>query len=240
MSIWRSLLAFVAVVAFASTALAHGVDDPTRIFLEQVTGPEIVPFVYIGAKHMVTGYDHILFLVGVIFFLYSGRDVLVYVSFFTIGHRRLSMRDRIELFAHVCQAIQHAHQKGIIHRDIKPNNVLIAEHDGTPLPKVIDFGIAKATGAEAAQKTMLTEQHQIIGTPEYMSPDQVGGASHDIDTRAAARRDSAWRMSSSARAAQSDACASTACHVVNATRPGEPPAVRSQIVTAIQSTDDPE
>ena len=86
MSIWRGLLAFVAVIAFASTALAHGVDDPTRIFLEQVTGPEIVPFVYIGAKHMVTGYDHILFLVGVIFFLYSSRDVLVYVSFFTLGH----------------------------------------------------------------------------------------------------------------------------------------------------------
>ncbi len=83
---WRVLLALLVVALAAPVALAHGVDDPTRRFLEQVTGAAIVPFLYIGAKHMVTGYDHLLFLVGVIFFLYSSKDVLVYVSFFTIGH----------------------------------------------------------------------------------------------------------------------------------------------------------
>ena len=82
----RLLLAPIVVAALASVAMAHGVDDPTRRFLEQVTGPAIVPFLYIGAKHMVTGYDHLLFLVGVIFFLYTTREVLIYVSFFTIGH----------------------------------------------------------------------------------------------------------------------------------------------------------
>lgn len=86
MRFWRLLLALVVVAVAAPVAMAHGVDDPTRRFLESVTGPAIVPFLYIGAKHMVTGYDHLLFLVGVIFFLYSTKDVLVYVSFFTIGH----------------------------------------------------------------------------------------------------------------------------------------------------------
>lgn len=86
MTLPRLLLALVLVALLAPVAMAHGVDDPTRRFLEQVTGPAIVPFLYIGAKHMVTGYDHLLFLVGVIFFLYSTKDVLVYVSFFTIGH----------------------------------------------------------------------------------------------------------------------------------------------------------
>jgi serine/threonine protein kinase len=95
----------------------------------------------------------------------------------------LSTRERIELFIRVCQAIQHAHQKGIIHRDIKPNNVLVSRHDGEAVPKVIDFGIAKATGAELAQRTMLTEAQQIVGTPEYMSPEQVEMTGVDIDTR---------------------------------------------------------
>jgi hypothetical protein len=80
------LLALLVLVVTAPVAFAHGVDDPTRRFLESVTGPAIVPFAYIGAKHMVTGYDHLLFLVGVLFFLYGTKDVLVYVSFFTIGH----------------------------------------------------------------------------------------------------------------------------------------------------------
>ncbi len=86
MSPWRLLVALLVLAAAAPVAMAHGVDDPTRRFLEQVKGPEIVPFLYIGAKHMVTGYDHLLFLVGVIFFLYSTKEVLVYVSFFTVGH----------------------------------------------------------------------------------------------------------------------------------------------------------
>jgi HupE/UreJ protein len=86
MSTWRLLLALSIVALAAPVAMAHGVDDPTRRFLESVTGPAIVPFLYIGAKHMVTGYDHLMFLVGVIFFLYRLKDVVQYVSLFTIGH----------------------------------------------------------------------------------------------------------------------------------------------------------
>ena len=84
---------------------------------------------------------------------------------------RLDTRARLDLFASVCQAIQHAHQKGIIHRDIKSSNVLVTLHDGVPVPKVIDFGIAKATSAELTQKTLFTEHRQMIGTPAYMSPE---------------------------------------------------------------------
>ncbi|MHC5108904.1 MAG: tetratricopeptide repeat protein [Planctomycetota bacterium] len=92
-------------------------------------------------------------------------------------------RARLDLFTKVCHAIQHAHQKGIIHRDIKPSNVLITLHDGVPLPKVIDFGIAKATNAELTQKTVYTEHRQMIGTPAYMSPEQAEMSGLDIDTR---------------------------------------------------------
>lgn len=83
---WRYLLSLLVIVAAAPAAMAHGVDDLTRRFLEQLTGPAIAPFLYLGAKHMVTGYDHLLFLVGVIFFLYTTREVLIYVSCFTVGH----------------------------------------------------------------------------------------------------------------------------------------------------------
>jgi hypothetical protein len=86
MRAWRMCLTFLIVALAAPAASAHGVDDLTRRFLEQLTGPAIAPFVYLGAKHMVTGYDHILFLVGVIFFLFTTREVLLYVSVFTIGH----------------------------------------------------------------------------------------------------------------------------------------------------------
>lgn len=96
--------------------------------------------------------------------------------------RHLSVRQRLELFGQVCQAVQHAHQKGLIHRDIKPSNILVAEVDGRPLAKVIDFGIAKATQARLTEKTLFTENRQLIGTPEYMSPEQAEG-SLDIDTR---------------------------------------------------------
>lgn len=98
---------------------------------------------------------------------------------------KLSIRQRLELFRDVCGAVQHAHQKGIIHRDIKPSNILVTVADpGAPgLPKVIDFGIAKATQARLTDKTLFTEMHQIIGTPEYMSPEQADTASADIDTR---------------------------------------------------------
>ncbi len=95
----------------------------------------------------------------------------------------LSTRDRLELFLGVCGAVQHAHQKGIIHRDIKPSNVMITLHDGTPVPKVIDFGIAKATSHRLTEKTLFTQYHQFIGTPEYMSPEQAEMSGLDVDTR---------------------------------------------------------
>jgi serine/threonine protein kinase/tetratricopeptide (TPR) repeat protein len=95
----------------------------------------------------------------------------------------LSMRDRLELFITVCQAVQHAHQKGIIHRDIKPTNVLVTLHDGRPITKVIDFGIAKATSMRLTEKTVFTEFRQIVGTPQYMSPEQAEMSGLDVDTR---------------------------------------------------------
>ncbi len=94
----------------------------------------------------------------------------------------LSIQDRLELFAQVCTAVQHAHTKGIIHRDIKPSNILVSTQDGRPHTKVIDFGIAKATASKLTEKTLFTEHRQLIGTPEYMSPEQAEG-SLDIDTR---------------------------------------------------------
>ena len=96
---------------------------------------------------------------------------------------QLTTRERIDLFIQVCQAIQHAHQKGIIHRDIKPSNILVTLHDGVPVPKVIDFGIAKATEGRLTDKTVYTQLHQFIGTPAYMSPEQAEMSGLDIDTR---------------------------------------------------------
>jgi serine/threonine protein kinase len=95
----------------------------------------------------------------------------------------LTPRQRLELMVPVCQAIQHAHQKGIIHRDIKPTNVLVAEYDGHPVPKVIDFGVAKAMAQKLTERTMFTGLGQLVGTLEYMSPEQADLNQHDIDTR---------------------------------------------------------
>jgi eukaryotic-like serine/threonine-protein kinase len=96
----------------------------------------------------------------------------------------LSTRERLDLFIQVCHAVQHAHQKGIIHRDLKPSNVLVTQLDGKPVPKVIDFGIAKATGQQLlTDKTLFTAFQQFIGTPAYMSPEQAGMSGEDIDTR---------------------------------------------------------
>jgi serine/threonine protein kinase/WD40 repeat protein len=95
----------------------------------------------------------------------------------------LATQERLDLFIKVCQAIQHAHQKGIIHRDIKPSNILVTLHDGVPVPKVIDFGIAKATEGRLTDATVYTQLHQFIGTPAYMSPEQAEMSGLDIDTR---------------------------------------------------------
>src|SRR5687767_12861526 len=96
---------------------------------------------------------------------------------------RLTPRDRLDLFVQVCQAVQHAHTKGIIHRDLKPSNVMVALYDGKPVPKVIDFGVAKATGGRLTDATVFTGFGAVVGTPEYMSPEQAELNPVDVDTR---------------------------------------------------------
>jgi len=98
-------------------------------------------------------------------------------------HHKLSIEERLRLFQQVCHAIQHAHQKGIIHRDIKPSNILVSTQDDKAVPKIIDFGVAKAIAAPLTERTLLTEESQLLGTPEYMSPEQADMAGEDIDTR---------------------------------------------------------
>ncbi len=97
--------------------------------------------------------------------------------------QRLSTQERLTLFMQVCDGVQHAHQKGIIHRDIKPSNILVAVEDGRPVPKIIDFGVAKATSQRLTERTLFTELGQWIGTPEYMSPEQAELTGLDVDTR---------------------------------------------------------
>jgi eukaryotic-like serine/threonine-protein kinase len=96
---------------------------------------------------------------------------------------KLPIRDRLGLFMDVCEGVQHAHQKGIIHRDIKPSNILVSSQDDAPIPKIIDFGVAKATSQRLTEQTVFTEFGQVIGTPEYMSPEQAELTNLDIDTR---------------------------------------------------------
>jgi serine/threonine protein kinase len=96
---------------------------------------------------------------------------------------KLATQQRLELFIQVCHAIQHAHQKGVIHRDIKPSNILVTLHDGKPVPKVIDFGIAKAIEGKLTEQTLFTPQEMLIGTPAYMSPEQAEISALDVDTR---------------------------------------------------------
>jgi eukaryotic-like serine/threonine-protein kinase len=115
---------------------------------------------------------------------YFVMDLVVGVPITVFCDRNhLSVRERIELFIPVCLAIQHAHQKGIIHRDVKPSNVLVALADGRPVPKVIDFGVAKAIDQQLTEKTMFTQYGVIVGTLEYMSPEQAGHGTLDVDTR---------------------------------------------------------
>ena len=98
-------------------------------------------------------------------------------------NHRLSTRERLELFMHVCAGVQHAHQKAIIHRDLKPSNILVTEVDGRPAPKIIDFGVAKALSQRLTADTLLTRAGTMVGTPEYMSPEQAFSSGEDIDTR---------------------------------------------------------
>jgi non-specific serine/threonine protein kinase/serine/threonine-protein kinase len=96
---------------------------------------------------------------------------------------KLATRERLELFIHVCEGVQHAHQKAIIHRDLKPSNILVSEVDGKPMPRIIDFGVAKAISQPLTAETMYTRAGAIVGTPGYMSPEQADSAGQDIDTR---------------------------------------------------------
>jgi eukaryotic-like serine/threonine-protein kinase len=96
---------------------------------------------------------------------------------------KLNTRERLELVAQVCEGVQHAHQKAIIHRDLKPSNILVAEVDGKPAPKIIDFGVAKALAQKLTADTLFTRAGALVGTPEYMSPEQASSAGEDIDTR---------------------------------------------------------
>ena len=96
---------------------------------------------------------------------------------------QLSTRERLELFVALCHGVQHAHQKGVIHRDLKPSNLLVEVHDVRPVPKIIDFGIAKAVGQQLTEQTFYTAQSQMVGTPLYMSPEQAGQSGKDVDTR---------------------------------------------------------
>src|SRR4029077_5645104 len=109
--------------------------------------------------------------------LVSGEPITEYCD-----RLRLPVRARLELFVAVCQAVQHAHQKGIIHRDLKPSNVMVTEVDGRPTPKVIDFGVAKATEFSLTDQS-LADTGAIVGTPTYMSPEQADPSSMDNDTR---------------------------------------------------------
>jgi serine/threonine protein kinase len=119
----------------------------------------------------------------------SGRPyfVMEYVKGLSItehcDHHKLTVEDRLNLFRQVCHAVHHAHQKGIIHRDIKPSNILVSLQEDQALPKIIDFGVAKALAQPLTERTLVTEQGQLFGTPEYMSPEQADMANEDIDTR---------------------------------------------------------
>ncbi|MCS7471633.1 serine/threonine protein kinase [Stieleria sp. ICT_E10.1] len=109
--------------------------------------------------------------------LIQGKPITEYCD-----QKKLTIKERLELFTQICNAVQHAHSKGVIHRDIKPNNILVTEIDGKPIPKVIDFGVAKALGANLTDRTVYTSYQSLVGTPLYMSPEQTQLSGVDVDT----------------------------------------------------------
>jgi len=126
-------------------------------------------------------YDAGLTLTGRPYFVMEYVDGLPITDY--CDHHKLTIKERLGLFVQVCQAVQHAHQKGIIHRDIKPSNILVSMENEQAIPKIIDFGVAKATGKSLTEQTLATEDTQLLGTPEYMSPEQADMVTEDIDTR---------------------------------------------------------
>lgn len=108
----------------------------------------------------------------------EGQPITTYCD-----HHKLTIQSRLTLFRQICQAVHHAHQRGIIHRDIKPSNILVAEQDGHPVPKIIDFGVAKAVAQASTGQSPFTDHGQLFGTPAYMSPEQAGPSHEDVDTR---------------------------------------------------------
>ncbi|MDH5805204.1 MAG: serine/threonine-protein kinase, partial [Gemmatimonadota bacterium] len=110
--------------------------------------------------------------------LVRGVDLVNYCDTHQLG-----VADRLDLIVKICEAVQHAHQKGVIHRDLKPKNILVTEHDGIPEPKIIDFGIAKGLGRQLTDSTIVTQHGALVGTPAYMSPEQAEGSGLDVDTR---------------------------------------------------------
>ena len=167
-SVIRRLLALKVVKLGMDTAQVLARFANERQALAMMDHPNIARIFDAGATPKGRPYFVMEYIEGVPITLYCDR-------------RRLAIGQRLELFLVVCRAVQHAHQKGVIHRDLKPSNVLVTEQEGTPLPKVIDFGIAKAIDQWAVENTLLTQFGQMVGTPEYASPEQAEVTTGDVD-----------------------------------------------------------
>ncbi len=164
----RRLVALKVVKLGMDTAQVLARFDNERQALAMMDHPNIAQIFDAGA----TGKGRPYFVMEYI----EGAPITQYCD-----RKRMTTRERLALFLAVCRAVQHAHQKGVIHRDLKPSNVLVTEQDGAPVPKVIDFGIAKATDKWAVESTLLTQFGQIVGTPEYASPEQADTMTGEID-----------------------------------------------------------
>ena len=164
----RRRVALKVVKLGMDTAQVLGRFDNERQALAMMDHPNIAQIFDAGATTTGRPYFVMEYIDGAPITQYCDRE-------------RMTTRERLALFLAVCRAVQHAHQKGVIHRDLKPSNVLVMEHDGSPIPKVIDFGIATATDKWAVEKTLLTQFGQIVGTPEYASPEQADTITGDVD-----------------------------------------------------------